>query len=87
MATGVNYTGRMQEALVAYLEAKQAELKLSSFAMAQRLGISESNWGHIRRSRRRLPSRVLGLALTAFPELAEVIAEHAEPGDREQVPA
>lgn len=78
------YTGFMQEALVAHLESEQARLGLTGRAMADRIGISESNWSHIRRSRRRLPRDVFERAVVAFPGLLDVVREHSE---REQVPA
>lgn len=69
----------MQEALVAYLEEQQAALGLPSWEMAARLGISESNWGHIRRSRRRLSPRVLEKAAGAFPGIVRLIGQPEQP--------
>jgi hypothetical protein len=74
----------MQDELVAYLEAQQqGEPPLTNWQMAARLGISESNWSHIKR-RRRLPHRVFELAVVEFPGLLEIVRACA---DRDRVPA
>lgn len=79
----------MGEELVSYLETQQRELGLTARCMADRLGVSETHWSKIRRTRRRLPIKVLERALLAFPDIATVVAAHAgssEP-ERQQVPA
>jgi len=74
------------------LIALQKDLGLSSREMAQRLGITESRWCHIRNDVPPAPLslRVIRAAVTAFPDLARpLVAEmtgRAEPSpEREAV--
>lgn len=64
--------------VLAYLIEKQAEEGLSGMEMAQRLGISETNWSHARRGRRGLTVKQIERAIEHYPELAERFAKTAQ---------
>jgi hypothetical protein len=63
--------------VLAYLIERQREEGLSGMAMAQRLGISETNWSHARRGRRRLTVAQIERAIACYPELAGRFAQQA----------
>jgi hypothetical protein len=63
--------------VLAYLVEKQAEEGISGMEMAQRLGISETNWSHARRGRRKLTVAQIERAIQHYPEIAERFAQPA----------
>lgn len=75
----------MGEELVTYLEEQQSALGMTARDMAARLGLSESNWSHIRRSRRRLPVAVLERAIKEFPGLGRLVISIADRDSKEAV--
>lgn len=63
----------MSEAVLAYLIERQRADGLSGVAMAQRLGLSETQWSHLRHGRRKLTVALVERAIVLYPELAERI--------------
>lgn len=63
--------------VLAYLIEKQTEEGISGVEMAQRLGISETNWSHARRGRRGLTVQQIERAVQHYPDLLERFARPA----------
>lgn len=63
------------EDVLGYLIAQQTKEGLSGMEMAQRLGISETNWSHARRGRRRLTVKQIERAIQHYPDLAQLFAQ------------
>lgn len=66
------------EDVLSYLVGKQTEEGISGMEMAQRLGISETNWSHARRGRRKLTVKQIERAIQHYPEIADRFAQPAE---------
>lgn len=64
--------------VLAYLIEKQTTEGISGMEMAQRLGISETNWSHARRGRRGLTVKQIERAIQHYPEIADRFAQPAQ---------
>lgn len=65
----------MREAVLAYLIERQSVEGLTGAAMAQRMGVSETHWSHIRKGRAHLGVHHIERALELYPELLERIGK------------
>lgn len=75
----------MSEAALAYLVERQAAEGLTGAAMAARLGLSETQWSHIKRGRSKLGLRHIERAIALYPDIVERFGPAAIHG--EKVPA
>lgn len=75
----------MRDAVLAYLIERQSSERLTGAAMAQRLGMGETQWSHIRRGRANLTAEHIDRAIQLYPEIAERLAEAAR--EQARVPA
>lgn len=66
------------EDVLAYLIERQEREGISGMAMAQRLGMSETNWSHARRGRRGLTVKQIERAIEHYPELASRLGQPAQ---------
>jgi hypothetical protein len=64
--------------VLAYLIDKQRKEGIPALRMAERLGISETNWCHARKGRRGLTVKQIERAIELYPEIADVLG-HREP--------
>lgn len=67
----------MREIVLAYLIERQQAEGITGAAMAQRLGMGETQWSHIRRGRSKLGVRHIERAIACYPELADRFAQPA----------
>lgn len=65
--------------VLAYLIERQKAESLSGMEMAQRIGISETNWSHARRGKRGLTVKQIERAIQCYPELRDLFAAQSEP--------
>jgi DNA-binding transcriptional regulator YdaS (Cro superfamily) len=66
------------EDVLAYLIERQEREGISGMAMAQRLGMSETNWSHARRGRRGLTVKQIERAIEHYPELASRLGQPSQ---------
>lgn len=64
--------------VVPYLIERQTTEGISGMAMAQRLGMSETNWSHARRGRRRLTVAQIENAIQHYPEIRDLFGTVTE---------
>lgn len=67
----------MREIVLAFLIERQRAEGITGAAMAQRLGMGETQWSHIRRGRAKLGVPHIERAIVHYPELAERFVQQA----------